>query len=47
MFDDWEENLPIITPQKVNTPVEATLEFFSVSKEKRNARLNYTDQFED
>jgi hypothetical protein len=28
MFDDWEENLPIITPEKVNKPEEATLEYF-------------------
>ena len=43
IFDEWEDYHPIITPERVRTPVEATLEFFSLSKEKRYARLNYTD----
>jgi hypothetical protein len=47
IFDDWEENLPVITPERVATPVEATLDFFSVKKERRNTRLNYTIQYED
>jgi len=47
IFDDWEENLPVITPERVATPVEATLDFFSVKKERRHTRLNYTIQYED
>lgn len=45
IFDEWEENFPIITPERVNTPIEATVEFFSVPLERRNCRLNYTEQF--
>ena len=47
MFDDWEENLPIITQERVKDPYEATLEYFSIPKEKRNVRLNYTDHYEE
>lgn len=45
MFDDWEESLPIITPQRVRTPIEAKLEFFTVPVDRRNDRLNYTFQY--
>lgn len=47
IFDDWEESFPVITPKKVKTPVEATTGFFNVPKQRRNLRLNYTEQYED
>jgi len=47
MFDDWEEHLPVITPKRVKTAKEAKIEFFSVPVERRNARLNYTVDYED
>jgi hypothetical protein len=49
IFEDFEEFFPIITPERVATPEEATLPFFSLPKEKRGNLpvLNYTDQFED
>lgn len=47
IFEDWEEFFPIIKPERVGTPIEATLEFFAIPKEKRDRRLNFTDEFED
>ena len=43
IFDDWEVEFPIITRERVKTPIEATLGFFSLPVERRNIRLNYTD----
>jgi len=43
IFDDWEEHFPIITPEKVKTPIEATVKFFSIPVERRNIKLNYTE----
>jgi hypothetical protein len=47
IFDDWEENLPVITKERAATPEEATLEFFSLSQERRSAPLNYTVQYQN
>jgi hypothetical protein len=47
IFEDWEDSFPIINPERVATPIEATVEFFAIPKDKRNHRLNYTDEFED
>ena len=43
MFEDFDEFLPIITPERVKTPIEATLDFFKIPKDKRNISLNFTD----
>lgn len=47
IFEDWDEFFPIITLERVATPIEATLEFFAIPKEKRNRRLNFTDEYEN
>ena len=47
LFDDWEEYIPIITPERVATPIEATLPFFTVPIERKHVRLDYTDDFEN
>lgn len=43
IFDDWNQSLPIITPERVRGENEAKIEFFSVPVAKRGVRLNYTD----
>ena len=47
IFEDWNQSLPIITPERVKAKEEATFEFFSVPKERRGLTLNYTDQYEE
>ena len=47
IFDDFEQFLPVVKKERFENPDLFSLDFFAISKEKRDRPFRFTHEFED